>query len=330
MAKISTHALFEEFFKGKPQDVMKRTRPQVDRQEVYEYEKKIGKQLVDMNVDELFEMILSFNKRKGSRNYSISYNSYLQIFSMYRSIFNYYIEHHEVIRNPFNNPQMKGAQAAKRLAQTKEPFTWESIEEVIRKIHEAYEFNRANYIECILLLYYNGFAKAEEIVTLTEDMIDFKNKTVVLSGRTIKLSDRCFELLTFVHGLTTMSGFRYDYLVKSWRGHYFKYIIRQKEEADFDKRELAEVACMINRIISVDVKKKFGSDINYRSLYLLGFYDKIVERCGEERANELILSVRDSKATEELMELAREYGVVADTVSALKRSLRPFIKIKDY
>ena len=157
-------------------------------------------------------------------------------------------------------------------------------------------------------------------------MIDFKNKSIMLPGRTLKLSDRCFELLTFVHNLISLEGWKYDYLVQSWRGHYFKYIIRPKEADEFDNRPLSEVGSLINRRILTDVKKKFGLEINYRLLYLLGFYDKIVEHYGEERTYELITSVRNSKNTEDLMNIAREYGVVVDNVTVLKRILRPFIK----
>lgn len=327
MAKISTKELFDNFFAEKAPEIAIRTRPQVDRPEVYEYETKIGKQLVDMNVDELYEMILSFsNNRNTTGSYSISYGSSLQIFSMYRTLFNFYIDNYEVIKNPFNDKRMKGTQAAQRLAQGKAPFTWDNVEAAITKVRESYEFNRANYIECIILLYYNGFSKAEEIANLTEDMIDFKSKTVILPGRIVKLSDRCFDLLTFVHQLTRMKGLRQDYIVRSWRGKYFKYIIRPKEEDEFDNRTLTEIGGLINRKILTDVKKKFSLDINYRSLYLLGFYNKIVERYGEERTNELINSVRNQKDATDLMKVATEYGIVADSVTVLKRILRPFVR----
>ena len=154
MAKISTKELFDSFFAEKSRETAIKTRPQIDRPEVYEYEAQIGKQLVDMNVDELFEMVLSFNNNRGTSGaYGISYSSYSQIFSMYRSLFNFYIDNYEIIRNPFNDKRMKGTQAAQRLAQNKEPFTWKNVEEAIAKVRETYEFNKANYIECILLLY---------------------------------------------------------------------------------------------------------------------------------------------------------------------------------
>ena len=323
----TTQELFREFFKDKDPEIVKKTSMQIDRPEVYAYEMKIGKQLIEMNVDELFEMILSFNdNRKGEGSgYSITYNSYFQIASMYRSLFNFYIDNYEVIRNPFNDKRMRGTEAAERLAQGKESYTWEKVEEIIQTIHNEYEDNKAKYIECIILLYYNGFAKAEEIVNLTEDMIDFKSKSVRLPGRTIQLSDRCFELLTFVHSLTSLEGWRGDYSVVAWQDKYFKYIIRPKEEAAFNDRPVEEIANLINRRILTDVKKKFGVEINYRMLYLLGFYDYMVKQKGESRTKELILAVRSPAETEDLIKLARDYGVVAENVTHLKRILRPFI-----
>lgn len=57
MAKIPTKQLFDEFFasKGKDETYLRKIRAKADRPEVYAYEEKIGKQLVDMDVDELFE-----------------------------------------------------------------------------------------------------------------------------------------------------------------------------------------------------------------------------------------------------------------------------------
>lgn len=323
----TTRELFEEYFKDKSPETVRKTRAQIDRPEVYAYEIKIGKRLVDMEIDELFEMILSFddNRKKEKGTSSISYNSYSQIASMYRSFFHFYIDNYEVKKNPFENKKMKGKAAIERLAQFKESYTWEMVENVIQAVHNEYEENKAKYIECIILLYYNGFSKAEEIVNFTEDMIDFENKTVTLDDRIIQLSARCFELLQFVHNLKLLEGPRENFLVVPWRDKYFKHIIRQNEKESFNDRTIDEVADVINRRISVNVKRKFGVDINYRTLYLLGFYDYIVSKKGKERAKELVLSIRDSEDIEELFTLARDYGVVTKNTTYLKKLLRPFI-----
>lgn len=325
--KISTKELFNKFFGEKDENNARKTRSQIDRPEVYEYEKKIGKQLIEMDVDELFEMILSFkgNRSMKTSNYSVSYSSYDQIASMYRSLFNYYIDNVEVIRNPFNDKRMRGTQAAQRLAESKEPFNKELVDKIIENLHNDFEPEHAMYYECIMLLFYNGFAKAEEIVLLDEDMISRKDRTVRLPGRTIKLSERCFELLEHVHQMEAIEGWRGDFAMVSWQGHYFKYIVRPRKSDELQFRDMNEVANVINRAIIVNVKNKYGVDINYRLLYFLGFYESLKVRYGNERARELVVSVRDSEDTADLMAAARLYGVSVDNVTHLKKNLRPFI-----
>ena len=325
--KLSTKQLFDMFFDGKDEEVTRKTRAQIDRKEVYDFEKKIGKQLVEMDVDELFEMILSFNgnRNMASTNFSISYSSYDQIASMYRSFFNFYIDNIKIIKNPFNDKRMRGTQAAQRLSRDKEPFSVKFVNEIIEKIHNDVEPNHANYYECIILLFYNGFAKAEEIVLLDESMISRKDKQVRLPGRTVQLSDRCYEFLEFVHNLDVIEGWRGDFAMATWQEHYFKYIVRPKGIGDFQNRELGEIANIINRAIIVNVKNKYKVDINYRLLYFLGFYESLKRQFGEDRAKELIISVRNSKDAADLMGAARTYGVVVDNVTHLKKFLRPFI-----
>ncbi len=328
MAVITTSELLDKFFEGKDPEIVRRVRPQVDRPEMYAYELKIGKQLVDMNVDELFEMILTFNvdrRTKVQKADSIVYTSYPQIASAFRSLFNFYIDNYEVIRNPWNDKRMRGVNAANRLAESREPITWETVEDAIKKVRGAYDTDKANYIECVMLLFYNGFAKAEEIVSLTEDMINFKSKQIRLTGRTITLSDRCFELLTYVHGMSSLGAWRGQYTMLSYHGGYFKYPVRPNKEEEFNSRPPVEVASTINRRILVDVKGMFNIDINYKNLYLLGFYDSIVKTCGEDRARELVLSYRNSADTVELMKLAMNYGVDVDNITELKRLMRRFV-----
>ena len=61
MSLIKTKELFDEFFTNYHSEAAKTNRTMVDRPEVYAYEEKIGKQLVDMSVDELLEMLRTFH-----------------------------------------------------------------------------------------------------------------------------------------------------------------------------------------------------------------------------------------------------------------------------
>ena len=326
MSKISTKQLFDEYYADWDEVKAKKVRPQVDRPEVYAYEKKIGKQLIDMDVDELFDMLLTFRNNSSNKpGYVINYNSFNQISSEYRSIFNYYIDHYEVIKNPWYDKRMRGVQATERLAQNKAAYTYANVEEAIENVRTEYEEPRANYIEAFILLFYCGFSKAEEIVRLKESDIDFKNKLVRLSGRTVRLSDRCAELLQYVHSMDFIEGAHGDYALVSWNGGYFKFIIRPSQASVFNDRSVIDVGNFLNRMLVEKVKNKFELEISPRMLYLLGFYDSLVARFGKERAQQMIISVRNREDANDLLNHASYYGLNADNVSHLKRMLRPFL-----
>ncbi len=330
MSKITTKQLFDEYYADWDEVKAKKIRPQVDRPEVYIYEEKIGKQLIDMDVDELFEMLLTFKNNSSNKpGYVINYNSFNQISSEFRGIFNYYIDHYEIIKNPWYDKRMRGVQATERLAKNKEAFTWRNVEEAIENVRDEYEEARANYIESIILLFYAGFAKAEEIVRLKESDIDIRNKLIRLPGRTIRMSDRCAELLQYVHHMDSIPAMHGDYVLVPWNGSYFKFIIRPSQMPVFDSRPVTEVANFLNRMLVERVKNRFGSDINPRMLYLLGFYDSLVARYGKDRAQQMILSVRNREDANDLRNHAAYYGLVTENVSHLKRMLRPFLDMAE-
>ena len=329
MGLISTQELLKRYYesiKGTPSE---KTKVQIDKPELYAYEQKIGKELIDMNVDDLFGLILEFrNKRKGKEiKYMIAHSSYDQLKTLLNSIFEFYIDTVQPIKNPFNDKRMKGKEATKRLAQGREQFRWNVVEGIIRNIHRDYESDRADYIELIILLFYNGFSKAEEIVELQADMINHYHKTVKLPDRSasIRLSDRCYELLIKFNKLETIAGWRGDYILASWKGSYFKFIIRPSKKEELDSRPQTAMCDMINRWLAEKVNDKYQTKINYHILYMLGFYEFIVGKHGEEKTNAMLTSYRDSDDVAELMSLAKEYGVQVDNVSHLKRYLRPFV-----
>lgn len=323
MAMIPTKQLFDEFFAAKDKDesYLKKVRPKADRPEVYTYEERIGKQLVDMNVDELFDMLRTFN----ADGFSVSYNSYDTLAVLYRQLFEYYIDNYELIRNPWNNKRMRGSEALQELAKGKEPITWQNVEDAITEIYRTHEADRAKYVECILRLFYNGFQRAEEIVQLKENMIDFRAGTVRLIGRVVQLDQQCYNLLVEIHNMSKMKGWRGDYLMTSWHDSYFRFPIRPKEEASFNDRPLENICNYINRVISERIRQGLNFDIGYRELFFLGFYDHLVKTYGMEETNRIVLSLRVRKDVAELERAARMYGITKLTSSQIKKSLRPFV-----
>lgn len=326
MAVISTQELFKRFFENKDPETVRKTRSQVDRPEVYAYEEKIGKQLVDMNEEELFEMICSFNNKKSAVRDGIKVGSgtFKKYISNFRLIFQYYIDNVDVIRNPFNSEKFKGIQADALFADNKDRFTYEQLEGLIEKIHAIYDREHADYYELIIRLFYDGFAEAQEIAALKEDQINFRKMEVCLPGRTIKLSRRCFELLTTVHDMEIMEGMRGNFYMLSWHGGYFKFVVRPKESAEFQNKDLTYLGRKINTILANRVTKMCGVDIGYRKLYLLGFYDTLVKKYGEKRAKEIITSIRVSEDINALATVMNEYGLVIDNMTYLRRNLVQF------
>lgn len=329
MAAMDTKKVFDLYFENIPSESSKKVRPQVDRPEVYAYEMKVGKQIFDMDDDELLGLIASFNNERkfGDSIFSISYGSIDQIVSLYRSIWNYYINNIDVIRNPWNDKRMRGVALAKKISESKEPFTYDIIDTVIKNLYNEYPNDSyiPKYIECLLLLFYNGFAEAKEIVLLKENMINFKTHEIRLIGRTVHLSDRCFELLQYVHSLDEIDTQRGTYKAVSYHGGYFKFVVRAKDADAFQAKTLTDAGAVLTRKITMYVRKKYGININYRIVYLLGFFDYIVSKTSLERTKELVNSVRSSEDAQELMRYASEYGVVADNVTYIKKCLRPFV-----
>jgi hypothetical protein len=63
MAKKDTASLLDEYFTTRPETTAKKIRGQIDRPELYAYEKEIGKPLVDMEAQEIAEMIKTFSNK---------------------------------------------------------------------------------------------------------------------------------------------------------------------------------------------------------------------------------------------------------------------------
>lgn len=115
MAVIETKQLIDEYFdeqvrQGK--DVRK-SKNQLDRPELYAYEQKIGKQLVEFDADEILEMISTFQNKKNKFAYAeegpkMSANSYKRYISGYKQIFLFYVRKYELVRSPYDDPKLKG------------------------------------------------------------------------------------------------------------------------------------------------------------------------------------------------------------------------------
>lgn len=328
MGKVSTSELLDNYFNSPEGLKYARIRKIIREEQLYAYEMKIGKELVDMDVDELIEFFSNMTIRRNNvvSNTVMNNHSLDQIIVIYRQIFDYYIEEYEVIKNPFRNPKMRGTELYNNMYKNKERFSWEMVENIIKKLHtESDNETRADYLELIILLYYNGFENAAEIVEMQEKDINHKTQTVFLPGRTVHLSDRCYSLLTKFNSMTELEGWR-NFVLASWHGSYFKFIVRASKEHEINDRPLKAMRENINVYLCKYVNNEFNTHINYNNLYLLGFYDFLKRKFGEDKVDEMLLSNYDSENVQQLLQAAREYGFKSDSISQLKRRLRMFVK----
>ena len=328
MGKISTKQLLDNYFESIKGTAAAKQRVVIDKPALYEYEQKIGKELIDMDVDDLFGLIREFNNKKNNKEipFMTSHYSFDNLTVLLRAIFNFYIDTVQPIKNPLYDKRMKGKEAIKRLSEGKEILSFDYIQSIINKIHIDNTSIRADYVELIILLYYSGFANAEEIVTFKGSEINHRNRTVSLPGRTVQLTNRCYELLQKFEGMDEVNEWRLFYLT-TYKGGYFKFFVRENQLEDFNERDIRTVSDIINRQISVYVNQKYKTKINYSILYWLGFYDFLVKRYGAEETNRILTSVRSSEDVTKLMSCARDYGIRLDNSSHIKRYLRPFIKV---
>lgn len=326
MSRKDTASLLDEYFTTRPETTAKKIRGQIDRPELYSYEKEIGKPLVDMDSQEIAEMIKTFsNKSFSNKVYKMSYRTYDTLLSILRDFFNWYIDNYEVIKNPCNDKKIKGRNVVALFADDVKIFDKDAMEEAIERIRNDQIEEYADYQEAIIRMFYEGFPEAIDIVNLKEDDINHEKKTAFVKGREIQLSDRLYELLVKINHMDEYPAHRGSYLLLSYRGSYFKFPTRAKFEKEFNDRPPEYWAGHISRLFNRDIKNKLDININARTLYLRGFYDYMVNKVGQEETDRLIMSIRNSDDSRKIMSLAEEYGVVEQNVTTLKKVLMPFV-----
>lgn len=332
MAVITTQQLLDEYFADQERQGrdVRRNRSQLDRPEVYAFEQKIGKQLVEFNADEILDMISTFQNKKNKFAYAeegpkMSANSYKRYISGYKQIFLYYVKHHELVRSPYDDPKLKGINVHMHRAESRDRMTWEKIENILNCLSTKYEAERASYYELIIRLFYDGFADTQEIINMKESDINFRRREVYVPGRIIRLSERTFQLLLANHKATQMETHRTKMDMVSWHGSYMKFFVHTGRVSDFESLDSRAIARKITIPISSVIPKDFGVSMSYRRLYLLGFYDYLVRHSGEERVREMILPGCRHEIHEEFMELLNSYPIITDSAFVLKQSLVEFL-----
>ena len=327
----NTQEWINEYLKFKGGTTLK-NRATLDRKELYNYEAEIGKPLFEMNVEELRGLLAKYRTVNGNPA-PARYQSTHQITSMLRGLFDFYINHEdgEIIRNPWSDPRLRGAELVKYLASVTDndnedaaPFSKQKMDAIIADIYANYPKERAQYIECIMQMFYCGFADAKEILLCKK--IESGNLAVT-DKHIVRIKDRCRELMEAVHNMQIMpADGNYTPIMESWDGSYLKFPTNIKDSGGNDARDIDSMRAKVYEVINKWVCKNLGYDFNYRTLYMLGFYDNLVEQYGEERTQRLITSTFNQEDVDTMKSAARKYGLYMENISHIKRNLMRFVK----
>ena len=319
----STKEVLDAYFKSRVQSIDERARRAIDRPEVYEYESKLGKQIFEMNATELFEMLLTFKSHNGrvAKN-RISATTAYSTTRLFKMVFQFYSDNYKLIRNPFLDDTFKGSNFTKAFNDSGEKYSKADLDALIEKIHNEYLEKRAIWLECMLLMFYNGIATMGELIQIKTSDLSVEEQTVSVGNRIVRLSDRCFETLITVNKMEEMDTEHGRRLMTSWRDSVFKFPCFPKKVGMYDNSPISEITGKLNIHLSEMVRKKFNAEVNASKLFTLGFYDFLCEKYGKEHIDEVITSKWDRMIEQE----AQEYGFATTGMTFLKAKLLPFVQ----
>lgn len=328
MAKVDTKRLFDEYFSSKHGSTEKKIRGQVDRPEIYEYEAKFNKQFVNMNEDELLEMLLNFRgKSNADEGIRITPGTMTSIVCQYRQVFDFYSKNYEPVWNPFRGEKLSISNILPNLCEKSTSVSKDVIDRFILGVRNGLNDQMADYMECVILMFYCGFKSPEEIVLLKEDDIDFQRRVVYLHDREISLSPRCTLLLRRVHeikSIETNNGMNTSCDAVPYRNGYFKFFVKNPD-AISDETPITNFTSQLSRRITSESRKVLGYAINYRNIYMVGFYNHLCDLWGKDKTDEIILSGKNGEYNRMLSAEADKYGIGAGNPTTLKRQLTYYV-----
>lgn len=306
-----TKELIGRYLDTKPEKTRVKIRSMIDRPEVYAYEEKIGKTLFEMNQDELIEMIGTFTRRSAKKG-KLSLKSYDVIFSLFRVLFDWYIEDVKVIANPFKSRTFRNKVIALSSGRKEYVLSKEKIEKAINNLYANETAEYAEYCEAIILMAREGFATTHEIVAMKEEDVNHSRRSVTVNGIEHMISYRLYSLLVKIHNSETMSAFRGSFVMIQFEGSYFKFPTR--ESFANVKREPVYWQQYLSRLFITKISPCFEGNVSFRDVYVFGLYEHLCDKYGKKKADSMILSERDGETNRQLTQDAIEYGIVAKSV----------------
>lgn len=323
MAKITTKELIDKYFDEVAPPSYHTWRKSLDKPEMYKYIDEIGVELVDMDVEQMMGLIKALNP---------SSTTVQHLRTVLQQLIIYYSDNIELVRNPFTNPQLKGSQLQNILIQEKAVLTWDIVKKTITELKRNTDNQKVEYIELIAELFYCGFYDADEIIQIQENNINGSDLTIAIIGKTVNISQRCYELLLKVHKFHISPQKRYVYAI--YRDFYIPMFITAEKESTVNDYEVNVYTSRLYKQLTMNLFDSNGEAINYSSLYWLGFYDYLVKNTSKEFVDEFVntdcakVGKSKSKNTDlqTVLNYAKMYGVKTDSITVIKRFLKRFAR----
>lgn len=290
------------------------------------YEKLIGKNLISMNTEDIYEYIMGY--RVKNDNGSVS--DYLRFVKFFDHFFDWYrrtVDHK--CQNPMNVFGMRGKEPLKRYVKENGAFTYEKLKNCFLNNHYHTSNEFADYIEYTCLMFYSGVKDASELRDLRTNNVNQISGEMYLPGRSCIMTERCLELYQYFDMQHSIFNGRESLSLIPYRGSAYKFCVRPHCEDAFDDRSEINVKDMINKLIKKHIADRYNIQIDAKKIFYLGFYDHLVRRYGKEKTQMMVWSNNYKSAVKILeMEFYR-YGIEVKSASNVKLILSLFCEAPD-
>lgn len=290
------------------------------------YENLIGKKLVDMNTDDLYDYIMRY--RVKEENGSVSdYRRYVTFFNHFFEWYRNTIDLKYI--NPMKSFCMTGREPLKRYVRENGAFSFEKLQKCFLNNRDGVSNEFSDYIEYTCLLFYSGVKSAPELRDLRKRNVNSINGEMHLPGRIGVMTERCLELYRYFDMQHSIFNGRETLSLLPYRGSAYKFCVRPHCADDFDNRSEENAKDMINKLIKKHIADKYNIQIDAIKLYYLGFFDYLVRRYGKEKTKKMIWTDGDKRIVEILeMEFDR-YGIELKTTFSVKTILSLFCDVPE-
>ena len=322
---MTTREVLDNFYQEYDKNVVSIVKTMVDKPFLFEYENQIGKQLVEMDEDQLIgliDLILHHKQNQDDSSY-LAMQSYNNIRNALYLVYESYIAIHPM-RNPFRSAKLKKENVRKQLMQNKKPFTMDVVNDLISQMRLEYGEEQAEYLELLMLLFYSGFQNYAEIINFAPHQLNQKTKTVALVGRTITLTDRCFYLLNKFNTLSYIHGKYKVFQTANWHGNLFPYMLTGYYVDKFQEYDETNVRRVLMQHYSYYILQPHKVKIPHQRMYYLGIYDRMVSRYGLALTLDMIYNTTD-KYPDQWNQIRIDSGLTQKTFASFQDALLTFV-----